>query len=280
MFSTKSNPLLTIIIPTYNSEITLDVALKSIIHQTFRDLEVLIMDGLSTDSTVEIAKKYQTEFPNIKFISKKDEGIYDAMNKGINIAQGKWLYFMGSDDSLYETSTLEKVLNNNKLTDYDIIYGNVYSSRFFGIYDGEFTYSKLSFQNICHQAIFFQKIIFKKTGKFNIKYQIHADWDHNIKWFFSSRISKVYVDQIIANYADDGFSSRFEDDIFEKDKYLKLILKGFGKFPISHLINYCNQAINAYTWRKAKFKIIILTILKSGLKVIYKFHIIKKRKLR
>ena len=213
-------PLISIIIPTYNSVATLSVALDSIVNQTFKNWEVFIMDGASVDTTLEIATKYQEKFPHkIYMHSEKDSGIYDAMNKGIDLVNGEWLYFMGSDDSLYETTTLEKILKFLKPNNYDVIYGNVTSPRFGGVYDDEFTHSKLINKNICHQAIFLNKVVFKKIGNFNLKYKSHADWDHNIRWFFSTKISKKHANLIIANYADGGYSSLNED--LEFKNYLK-----------------------------------------------------------
>jgi len=261
MSSTKSNPLLTIIMPTYNSAATIDIALESIINQTFQNIEVLIIDGLSSDDTIEIAKKYQLEFPQIKITSETDKGIYDAMNKGISIAQGEWVYFIGSDDSLYETTTLEQVLNNEKIKNLDVIYGNVYSMGFDGVYDGKFTYTKLTIKNICHQAIFFRMMVFKKTGKFNIKYKALADWDHNIRWFFSSKISKSYTNQIIANFGVGGFSSNYEDEVFENDKNFKLVIKGIGKIKLSHLINICRRAISQAKNEKPIYRIKFLLLI-------------------
>ncbi len=265
MFSTKSNPLLTIIMPTYNSAATLDIALESIVHQTFQNIEVLIIDGLSSDDTIEIAKKYQLEFPQIKIISEADKGIYDAMNKGIDIAKGEWVYFMGSDDSLFETTTLEQVLNNEKIKNLDVIYGNVYSSGFDGVYDGEFTYTKLAIKNICHQAILFRMMVFKKTGKFNIKYKVLADWDHNIKWFFSSKISKSYTNQIIANFGEGGFSSKYEDEVFIKDKSFKIVIKGIRKLENSKLIGIIRNALIHAKKENLFFRIYFLLIIKHFL---------------
>ncbi len=265
MSSTKSNPLLSIIMPTYNSAATLDVALESIINQTFQNIEVLIIDGLSSDDTIEIAKKYQLKFPQLKIISEEDKGIYDAMNKGIGVAKGEWVYFMGSDDSLYETTTIEQVLNNEKIKNLDVIYGNVYSSSFNGVYDGEFTYKKLAIKNICHQAIFYRLRAFKKTGKFNIKYKVLADWDHNIRWFFNSRVSKVYTNQIIANFGEGGFSSNYVDQVFEKDKSFKIVIKGIRKLEKSELIGLVRNAIIHAKTQNFLFRIYFLLIIKQFL---------------
>jgi glycosyltransferase involved in cell wall biosynthesis len=257
---------ISIIIPTFNSAKTLAVCLDSILKQSFTDFEVLIMDGLSTDNTLEIVKSYD----DVRLIisSEKDNGIYDAMNKGITKAKGTWLYFMGSDDSLYESNTIEQFLKIEGLENNEIVYGNVYSTRFNGRYDGLFTYSKLMSKNICHQAIFFRKSIFAKIGKFNLNYKSHADWDHNIRWFFSSKISKIYTNQIIANYADGGFSSVHTDEVFRRDKNFLILSKGIGKLSVSELLECSCQSINFAKLERNYFKLLVAYFLRLGLKIL------------
>lgn len=277
MSSIQSNPLLTIIMPTYNSATTLDNALESIIHQTFQNIEVLIIDGLSSDDSIEIAKKYQLEFSQIKIISEKDKGIYDAMNKGIGIARGEWVYFMGSDDSLYETNTIEQFLKLERIKNFDVLYGNVYSTRFNGVYDGEFTYSKLTTKNICHQSIFFRKSVFKRIGNFNLKYKSHADWDHNIRWFFSSKVSKLYINQVVANYADGGYSSLNEDELFKKEKNIKLLCRGILKIPPTRMITICDDGIMHANQDNSIILVGLLKLVKLNLKIVNKIKkLIKK----
>jgi glycosyltransferase involved in cell wall biosynthesis len=265
MSKIPSNPILTIIIPTYNSGGTLEIALKSIINQTVNDIEILIIDGLSIDNTLKIVEKHKLEFPNINVISEKDKGIYDAMNKGVLMAKGTWLYFMGSDDSLYESTTIEQFLNNAELKNNEIVYGNVYSTFFNGSYDGLFTYSKFINQNICHQAIFFRKSVFNKTGKYNLKYKAYADWNHNISWFFSSKISKIYINQIIANFAYGGFSSVFDDVAFKRDMNFLLFSKGIGKLTISELLSCCNNFIYYAKQERNYLRFLVAYFLKLGL---------------
>lgn len=265
-------PLFSIIIPTFNAESTLALALDSIVIQTYRNWEVLIMDGLSTDNTIEIAEKYQKQFLNIKIFSEKDKGIYDAMNKGIDLAKGDWLYFMGSDDCLYETTTLAKIAKQNEIKSFDVIYGNVYSTRFNGFYDGEFSYSKLITKNICHQSIFFRKSVFIKVGDFNLKYKSHADWNNNIRWFFSSKIQKLYVNQIIATYADGGFSSLNNDAVFVRDKHFLLLKKGIGKLSDSQIMSSCNNSIKFAKQERNYYKLIVSYSFKFGFKFLKKLN--------
>ena len=235
-FSEESSPLLSIIIPTLNASGTLVRCLESIVGQTFKNYEILIIDSLSTDETLQIVGDYQSNYSKTKVISDAETGIYDGMNKGIDMAEGKWLYFMGSDDSLYDPTTLEQFVEYSRYKDVDVLYGNVFSTRFDGIYDGEFTFFKLERKNLCHQSIFFKKRVFKEIGKFDLKYKAHADWDHNIRWFFSSKISKSYIDLIVANYADGGYSSKNIDEAFQKDRALKIFFHGLTNFPVSHSV--------------------------------------------
>lgn len=243
-------PFFSIIIPTYNSGATLDLALNSIYNQTFKNVEVLIMDGLSSDNTLPIAETYKNKIESVAIFSESDFGIYDAMNKGIEKAKGDWLYFLGSDDTLFENTTFEKIASTISLNKVDLIYGNVFSNRFNGIYDGEFNCSKLASKNICHQAMFFNKTIFKKIGKFNLKYKSHADWDHNIRCFYSSKIKTKFIDNIIANYADGGFSSLNFDETFNKIRPYKCLYLGYNKLNkktikklIKKILNYKNRSI-------------------------------------
>ena len=96
-----------IVIATYNSENTLRQTLESIEKQTFKDYEVIIVDGLSTDKTEEIVKDYSSIIGT--YISEKDSGIYDAFNKGVSASVGEYINFIGSNDCFYDYQTLEKV---------------------------------------------------------------------------------------------------------------------------------------------------------------------------
>ncbi|WP_298262439.1 glycosyltransferase family 2 protein [uncultured Lutibacter sp.] len=267
-----TTPTITIIIPTFNAHNTLDEALNSIVQQTYTNWEVLIMDGLSTDNTLIIAQKYAAQFSSkIKIQSKKDKGIYDAMNKGIQLAKGEWLYFMGSDDTLYEPTTLEKVVALKELKNNDVVYGNVTSPRFNGIYAGEFTPIKLFNQNICHQAIFFNKGMFKTIGKFNLKYKLLADWHHNICWFYSKKIKKYYINLIIANYGIDGLSSSNVDVKFENDKLSIFFFNGFKVFNLSKLIEICSEIILNSKNNNNLHRVIFYTMSRFMLRKIRKY---------
>lgn len=219
-------PIFTIIIPTFNSANTLGTALASVINQSFKNFEVLIMDGLSTDNTTSIAQSFK-DF-RIKIFSEKDKGIYDAMNKGIDKAKGEWLYFLGSDDEFANSLILEKINAYLKeKSKMDFLYGNVFWGYSNSIYDGKFGLIKLfEPKNICHQAIFIRSATLISLGKFNLKYPVLADHDLNIKVFMSKTYNIKYVDDVIAKYSTEGISTQlYSHDPFYTD--LKLIKTKF-----------------------------------------------------
>ncbi|MDR0506649.1 MAG: glycosyltransferase [Dysgonamonadaceae bacterium] len=262
----EQSPFFSIIIPTYNSAKTLKDCLDSIVCQKFSDFEILVMDALSNDDTLKIAKNYNN--PQIIIFSEKDEGIYDAMNKGITYSKGKWIYFLGSDDSLYNENILQTIYNYVIIRNIDVVYGNVVSSIFNGKYDGPFDYVKIYKKNICHQSIFFKKTLFDQTGYFNLKYKILADHDHNLKWFLNKNYNVEYIDEVIANYGSEGCSSTPSSkyDIFNKDKNYNYILYGYEYLPKLYLLKRCIKEIKSHkksSSLKRKFKafMIVLTVL-------------------
>jgi glycosyltransferase involved in cell wall biosynthesis len=210
-----NKPFFTIIIPTFNCEKTIIKSISSILDQTFLSFEILIIDNCSIDLTIPMLNENFKNDKRINILIEKDLGIYYAMNKGILNAKGEWLYFLGADDFFIDNFILYKLfyfINKNRF--FKIIYVNVYSTRFNGIYDGQFDVNKLYLKNICHQSIFYNKSIFKIIGLYDTKFKLYADYDLNIKWFLSKKINKIFYDLLISNYADGGFISYEKDFIF------------------------------------------------------------------
>lgn len=229
------NFLFSVIIPTFNSAANISVVLDSIATQTEKDVEIVIMDGLSSDNTVDLAQDFKERIPGLKIFRDKDDGIYDAMNKAMDKASGKWLFFMGSDDRFYDDTVLEAVARVAALSKASVIYGNVKIigdtgwARDADIYDGEFDIHKLLNQNICHQAMFYHSEFIKnEIGYFSLKYKKSSDWDFNLRCW--AKGSFQYVDMIIANFAAGGFSTHsndtaiFEDFVNNVRSYFKLDL--------------------------------------------------------
>lgn len=239
----KAACFFSIIIPSFNSAETIASALKSIEQQEFQDFEILIIDNISSDNTFQVVNSFVTLTDKVTWISERDEGIYDAMNKGIQEANGKWLYFLGSDDYITGPSILKLIAQEIEIHNVDVIYGNVLSTRFEGKYDGEFDSSKIFLKNICHQAIFLKNTVFKLTGKFNLNYPSLSDWDNNLKWFLSKRIKKKYVPIVVAVYADGGHSSRTTDIKFFVDKPFKFLSLGHSTYSRGKKLLYLRTQI-------------------------------------
>jgi glycosyltransferase involved in cell wall biosynthesis len=233
-----------IILPTYNSGSTLKIALDSILSQSFRDLELIIIDGESSDNTSQIVGNYTISDDRVKYISEADEGIYDAMNKGIQQATGQWIYFIGSDDSLFDREVLKTVFEFVHLHNLGkVFYGNVVISgdtnwAYDGeVYDGHFDIQKLLKKNICHQSVFYNTDFIKKEiGLYNKKYTICADWDFNLRCW--ARTEFFYTDLKIANFNAGGESTKYTEDVDFTNDFVPNILSYFKISPFNNLVNY------------------------------------------
>lgn len=215
-----------IIIPTFNCSELLEKTLESIICQEKDLYECIIVDGSSTDNTLKIIRKYKNMYlDNIKYISEPDKGIYDAMNKGVDLAQGEYLYFIGAGDLLFEDclSSLKKHLNYTL----EIVYGNVCFSDNNVICGRKYNKKNLSILLMSHQSVFYKKQVFNLVGKYNLKYRVIADNDLNIRIFGEDRIKKQYCNINIARYLEGGFSENNKDPIFFRD-YKEIINNNLG----------------------------------------------------
>lgn len=183
------------------------------------------MDGGSTDSTIDIVEEFSASHAGIKWVSQKDNGVYDAMNKGIAASTGDWLYFLGCDDLLYSNDVLQEVANriDDRL---DVVYGDVVLNSNLNKYAGAFDLERLLNQfNICHQAIFYKKEVFNKLGMYNLKYKIWADWDFNIRCFKHPDLKIEYIDYTVARYNDLSGVSSVHDEIFIRELPLFYVSK-------------------------------------------------------
>ena len=116
-----SNVKISIVTVCYNAVAVIEKTIQSVLSQTYRNIEYIVIDGASTDGTIDVLKKYQTKISC--FISEPDEGIYDAMNKGLKIATGEWICFMNAGDFFYDT----EVLNSMHFDEYSSnLYGCLY----------------------------------------------------------------------------------------------------------------------------------------------------------
>ncbi len=220
-------PLISLIIPTFNSEKVIKRCLESVINQNNKFHEIIIQDGASTDATAAIVEKYCSCHSFIHFYSSRDLGIYDAMNRAILKANGAWLIFLGSDDFLVDSNIISEVaeiiLSNPNA---HMIYGNVLSKslgrKTRGIYGGKFDENRILRQNICHQAIFYKKAVLGNEP-YNLRYRYYADYAVNLRLILDSNIIKISVPKVISNFTEGGFSSTVSEDVVFNKEFSTLV---------------------------------------------------------
>ena len=219
-------PLISVITINYNNAEGLEKTISSVVNQSFQDFEFLIIDGCSIDKSIDIVK--QTSRVNY-WVSEKDNGIYDAQNKGIKQAKGDYLLFLNSGDTLFNNDvfqSLSKFFNENK---YGIIYGNTNlinenKSNQVLCPPEKLDLNYLFRHNINHQSCFIKRKLFDKYGMYDKKYKICADFDFFFKVFVDSPMSYFYSNCTICNYEVGGLSSNkdnYELVVSEKQSILK-----------------------------------------------------------
>lgn len=226
-------PKITVITATYNSSKTLEYAILSVINQTFKNIEYIIIDGKSTDGTINILKKYNKY---LKWISEEDSGIYDALNKGISLARGEFIYILGSDDCLVNEKVFEDI--SLYLTDdTDIVSGTVWiideKNSLQKEYDNKINFKRLhEGYNIPHQGMFVKTKLLKKYN-FDCGYRIVADYDLFLKMYLNKQIKFKFIDNKIAFYSNFGESSlKIIERKYEKDLVMKKHKINFKKKQI------------------------------------------------
>lgn len=199
--------LFSIITVCFNSEKTIERTIQSVLHQSFKDYEYIIVDGASGDKTIDIIHKYEPLFKGkMKWISEPDQGIYDAMNKGIKAAKGELVGIVNSDD-YYELDALSKIMQAYKGYDYSIIYGllrTVSEGKEVMVYlkNHEF----LEKDMIAHPACFVTRKIYEKYGMYSLKYPYSADYEFMLRMKKEREIRFIESYEVISNFSLDGAS--------------------------------------------------------------------------
>lgn len=213
--NSEYSPLISIITVIFNSKNSLEQTIKSVINQSYEHVEYIIIDGGSTDGTLDIIKQYEKNLAY--WISESDRGIYDAMNKGITVAKGKIIGILNSGD-LYNQDALKKVAklyDNNQQNEYLIITGAM--TRFDNDTKIEFI-QKRSLTDlrrrinlgmpINHPATFVTKNIYETIGCFNPKYKIGGDYDFIFRAYHSQIVQFIFTDDILAAMSMGGVSEK------------------------------------------------------------------------
>lgn len=250
-----SLPLVTIVTVVYNDVENIEETLLSVIKQNYPNLEYIVIDGGSADGTVDIIKKYQDDIDY--WISEKDNGIYDAMNKGIDLATGKWINFMNSNDIFYTPTTVYDVFKDFP-ENVDFIYGDVvHKNHGQDMYEGmRQPFDKMwKGMPFCHQALF-SKTQLLKQNKFCPDNKISSDYESVLLHYINGKIFHN-CNITIATRSTGGLS---EDNVFLKHferwrfarKHLnyKVDIYYLCLIPVLLLLKYCPSRITSYIMQK------------------------------
>ena len=220
----RSQPLLSIITPTLNAGGKIAATVASVLRQDPSLIEYQIVDGGSTDDTVDVVRRMA---PDVDVTSEPDAGIYDAINKGIARSRGRFFYVLGAGDVLRHGIVAQLAKRLEAMPANSILYGNVYWASLQRLYGGRFTKHNLTLRCICHQAMFIDRSLVEMIGIYDLRYPISADWHFNIRCFADSRVNMQYIDEIIADYEGGGISDTGRDTQFQAN-LPELIRDSFG----------------------------------------------------
>lgn len=247
----------------YNSEKTIERTIKSVLAQTCKEYEYIIVDGASKDGTLDIVQKYEPLFKGrMKWESEPDNGIYDAMNKGIQRSTGAIIGIVNSDDWL-EPDALENVQNAVVANDNNM--GALYCGGInYHLTNGEVKKWPVSIKalhrdaknylvsGVRHPGLFVPKGVYERIGVFNKEMKLSADADFMLRCYYQG-VSFIDINTIVSNMSEGGLStvdSVKTIKLFEEDR--KLLLKSFGKSGLSFVWLYYSWKIRKSIKRIAK----------------------------
>lgn len=208
----------------------------------------MIIDGNSTDGSVEFLKTLSQPF---NWISENDSGVYEAMNKGIDLAKGEWLYFLGDDDRLFENTTFEKVFKNKISSKTDILIGRIKydfcedDSIFIKKNDGIVSSSwskKLWLKNsLHHQGMFYNKRLFVDR-RYSLNYKILADYDLNLN-LFKNGVKPFMIAEKVAVCGTDGLSKGYRWKMYREEIELKTNESSILLWPLFFLWSFSKYLV-------------------------------------
>lgn len=228
----NKNSKVSVITVTLNSRQYIERAIKSLLSQTYGNIEHVIIDGGSTDGTLEILDKYRDKIDF--FVSEPDKGLYDAMNKGINHSTGDILYFFNSDDRFYDKDVIKKAVYYFSKKRADFIYGDIVNYHVdaqnysYGRYPNFITKRHFIRSTIGHPATFFHRRCFEKVGVFDIRYKIVSDYEWFLRALFKYHLKQHRINEIISIFQCSGISTDESNKEFilrEKESIQKLYFK-------------------------------------------------------
>lgn len=258
-----------IITISYNSESTIAKTINSVLSQNCKDYEYIIVDGASTDHTLDIVKEFEPFFEGrMRWISEPDSGIYNAMNKGIRLAKGEIIGIVNSDDWL-ESDVLETLVevlkdnpdNKNKILTGEMLFHYVdgTTQHFPTSYKRYEYYSKRYRMGINHPATFVPKKIYDKIGLFDEEYKLYADADFVIRCY-EAGVGVCFINKVLSNMCDGGASNcvskkMLDDSLLKIRKHAKSPIELWYMTINTYFMYYLRKMVpNSYMKRYRYFK--------------------------
>ena len=207
---------ISIITATFNSATTLRDTFDSVLNQTYKDIEYIVVDGLSKDNTVDIIKEYEPKFNGrMRWISEKDKGLYDAMNKGIAMATGDVVGILNSDDFYTANDSLEVIARTLEETGADAVYGDIHFVNDKDLGKCVRYYSSAIFKRRlmliglmpAHPTFYCKREVYTKYGSFDTSYKIGADFESLLRYIYINRIKTKYVKKDFVTMRTGGAST-------------------------------------------------------------------------
>jgi Glycosyltransferases involved in cell wall biogenesis len=250
---------LSIITINLNNRDGLTKTIQSVLSQSYGNFEFIIIDGESGDGSVDCIREAKRQFPSLYWISEPDSGVFNAMNKGIRLAQGDYLLFLNSGDSLVDKDVLEHVFSSDYST--DILLGIAWVTKqgdlIWRAYPkNEYTLNDFYYGSLAHQAAFIKKDMFDRFGLYREDLRFMSDWEFFLRTYIINRCTLTPLDIVICDYDAEGISSdkrnssaiAYERQVVYKDLGLDRIIPDYSerdKWLAAHepLLWACNQPI-------------------------------------
>lgn len=229
-----NNVFYSIIVVCLNAGERLHDTIESILQQKYSNYEIIVKDGGSSDGSVEeLQAAFQDERMHIHI--RKDNGIYDAMNQAVQLAQGEYNLFLNAGDSFYDetvldkiTEEIERIKNENKKA--DVIYGNLYHKALDTIiYAAPEINDFTCYRNVpCHQTCFYHRSMFETRG-YKPEYNVRADYEHFLWCFYEKKAKIWYVPVIVASYEGGGYSETKENKKRSARQHREIVVRYMGR---------------------------------------------------
>lgn len=205
---------ISIITACYNNVNTIRDSIESVLQQTYPGIEYIIIDGQSTDGTIDIIRSFDNQIT--KFISEPDDGMYDAINKGIKLATGEIVGILNSDDFFFDKNVINDVVESFRDPETDAVYGDAIfvkpsnTDKVIRYYSSKnFSPNKFSFGYMpAHTSFYAKKALFEKLGYYKTDYQISADFELLVRFLYVNRIQYKYIEKPLVIMRTGGISNR------------------------------------------------------------------------